>query len=66
MRVRIALRKRGEEITPDRVEREAQALIKDKDGEGMNISGEDVIEALCAGDEVRQLDVRWRLTDRDN
>ncbi|KAF8900590.1 hypothetical protein CPB85DRAFT_158179 [Mucidula mucida] len=51
MRVRIALRKRGEEITPDRVEREAQALIKHKDGEGMNISGEDVIEALCAGDE---------------
>ncbi|KAF9002409.1 hypothetical protein BDZ89DRAFT_1169746, partial [Hymenopellis radicata] len=30
MRVRIALRKMGEEITPDRVEKEARALIKDK------------------------------------
>lgn len=54
MRVRIGLKKMGQEITPERVEKEAAIIRKNKkDGpKAIQISRADVIAALSAGQEV--------------
>ncbi len=65
MRVRIGLRKLRETVTESRVDREADIIFKSKKGErkGVQVTSEDVIRALSAGEEVSFLNVVWKLTD---
>ncbi|KAF9001623.1 hypothetical protein BDZ89DRAFT_1081679 [Hymenopellis radicata] len=53
MRVRIGLRKLGETVTESRVDSEADTIFKSKKGErkGVQVTSEDVIRALGAGEE---------------
>ncbi|KAF8999030.1 hypothetical protein BDZ89DRAFT_1170733 [Hymenopellis radicata] len=54
MRVRIGLRKLGETVTEPRVDSEADTIFKSKKGErkGVQVTSEDVIRALSAGEEA--------------
>lgn len=54
MRVRIALRKMKVDVSSERVRKEAGIIFNStkKENRGVKVSIQDVIDALCAGEEV--------------
>ncbi|KAF8900567.1 hypothetical protein CPB85DRAFT_157707 [Mucidula mucida] len=67
MRVRIGLRKLRETVTESRVDREADIIFESKKGErkGVQVTSEDVIRALSAGEEQPNI-LRMRCVGYDH